>query len=173
MTGAARVRPPPAPSLRPSSDDDRPFLEHLYGSVRADELAPTGWPDEAKRAFLASQFEFQQTHYRTAFEGADFWVVEQDGAAIGRFYVDRTTPTLHIVEISLLPEWRGRGIGSALIALLQDEVHAGRAKAVVLSVERTNTGARRLYERLGFVEAPPASPYPGVSIEMTWTPSAD
>ena len=164
------MRNPAGVTLRPYADTDRAFLEGLYASVRWDELAPTGWPDAAKNAFLASQFELQHAQYRNVFEGADFWIVERDGMAIGRLYVDRTTPTLHIVEISLLPAWRGKGIGAALIGMLQDEVRAGRGEAVVLSVDRANLGARRLYERLGFVEAPPTSPYPGASVEMAWTP---
>jgi ribosomal protein S18 acetylase RimI-like enzyme len=165
------VRVPAGVSLRPSTDADRAFLEQLYATVRTDELAPTGWPDAVKNAFLASQFDLQHRQYRDMFGGADFWIVERARTAIGRFYVDRTTPALHVVEISLLPAWRGQGIGAALICMLQDEVRAGRGEAVILSVERTNLGARRLYERLGFVEAPPTSPYPSVSAEMTWTPA--
>jgi ribosomal protein S18 acetylase RimI-like enzyme len=156
--------------LRPAVDADRPFLETLYRSVRWDELAPTGWPDEAKLAFLDSQFDLQHRQYAGAFAGADFWIVEHEGAPVGRFYVERTPAQLHLVEISLLTAWRGKGFGGALIGMLQDEVRAGGARRVVLSVDRTNFGARRLYQRLGFVETPTTSPYPGLSIEMTWTP---
>jgi ribosomal protein S18 acetylase RimI-like enzyme len=141
--------------------------------VRWDELAPTGWPEQAKIDFLASQFGFQQRHYHTHFAGADFDVIEQDGVAIGRLSVDRTTSTLHLVEISLVPAWRGRGLGGALIGLLQDEVRCGRAAGIVLNVERTNLGAQRLYQRLGFAESPPTSPYPGLSIEMVWPAPRD
>jgi ribosomal protein S18 acetylase RimI-like enzyme len=157
-------------SLRPALDSDFPFLEALYRSVRWDELAPTGWADAAKMVFLASQFDFQRRQYAAAFAGADFLIVEHAGTAIGRFYVDRTPTQLHIVEISLLPQWRGRGIGGVLIGMLQDEVRAGRAGQVILSVDRANLGAQRLYRRLGFLEAPATSPYPDASIEMIWTP---
>lgn len=136
--------------------------------MRWDELAPTGWPDEAKSAFLASQFEFQQRHYDNAFPDADFSVVEHEGVAIGRLSVDRASADLHLVEISLLPGWRGRGVGGALVGRLQAEVRQGPAARLVLNVERTNVGAQRLYRRLGFVESPPTSPYPGLSIEMVW-----
>ncbi len=155
-------------SLRPATATDRPFLLQLFRSVRWDELAPTGWSDRAKIDFLESQFEFQHRHYDAAFAGADFSVIERGGAAIGRLSVDRTTPRLHLIEISLAPEWRGRGIGGALIGRLQDEVRAGRAAGIVLNVERINVGAQRLYRRLGFVESPPTSPYPGLSVEMVW-----
>jgi ribosomal protein S18 acetylase RimI-like enzyme len=136
--------------------------------VRWDELAPTGWPDQAKVDFLASQFDLQQRHYRLAFADADFDVIEQDGHPIGRLTVDRTGPDLHLVEISLVPESRGRGVGGGLIGALQADVRGGRASRIVLNVELTNLAAQRLYLRLGFTASPPTSPYPGLSIEMVW-----
>jgi GNAT superfamily N-acetyltransferase len=141
--------------------------------VRWDELAPTGWPEQAKIDFLASQFGFQQQHYHTHFAGADFDVIEHDGVAIGRLSVYRSTSRLHLIEISLVPEWRGRGVGGTLIARLQHEVRAGPAARIVLNVERTNPDAHRLYQRLGFAESPPTSPYPGLSIEMVWPGPSD
>jgi ribosomal protein S18 acetylase RimI-like enzyme len=158
-------------SLRRLVAGDRPFLEALYRSVRWDELAPTGWPDQTKIAFLAQQFDLQHRQYQATFAGADFWIVERDGAPVGRFYVDRTGRDLHLVEISLITEQRGAGLGSALIGRLQQEVRAGRARSVGLSVDRDNLGARRLYRRLGFVDAPSDLPYPGASIAMTWPPA--
>jgi ribosomal protein S18 acetylase RimI-like enzyme len=52
------------------------------------------------------------------------------------------------MDIALLPERRGRGIGTRL---LQELLDAGRAsgRSVSIHVERENP-ARRLYERLGF-----------------------
>jgi GNAT superfamily N-acetyltransferase len=155
-------------SLRHVRDDDRPFLEDLHRRVRWDEFAATGWPDAAKTAFLADQFDLQQRSYAGAFPEADAWVIECDGAPIGQMRVDRSTPQLHLVDISLLPDWRGKGIGGALVGALQDEVRLGRAARVLLNVDRTNPDAHRLYQRLGFVETPPATPYPGMSIEMVW-----
>jgi len=164
---------PAGVSLRPAREADQPFLQRLFRSVRWDELAPTGWPDPVKVDFLASQFDLQQRHYRLAFAGADFDVIEHDGAAIGRLSVDRTTPDLHLVEIALAPEWRGRGVGGALLAQLQNEVRCGRGARIVLNVERTNVDAQRLYQRLGFTESPPTSPYPGLSVEMVWPPPTE
>jgi len=155
-------------SLRRVCDDDRTFLEELHRSVRWDEFAATGWPDAAKTAFLASQFDLQQRSYAGAFPAADAWVIEREGAPIGQMRVDRSTPLHHLIDISLQREWRGKGIGGALIGALQDEVRAGRAQRVSLNVDRTNPSAHRLYQRLGFVETPPPTPYPELSIEMVW-----
>ncbi|MEO6123959.1 MAG: GNAT family N-acetyltransferase [Ilumatobacteraceae bacterium] len=54
----------------------------------------------------------------------------------------------HIPEISMavVPEWRGRGVGTQLIRDL-----IARHPVISLSVDNDNVGAMRLYERLGFV----------------------
>jgi GNAT superfamily N-acetyltransferase len=158
-------------SLRPVIDADRPFLERLYRLVRWDEFAPTGWPDATKTAFLAQQFDFQRRQYEQLYGGAELHLIVQGDEPIGRIYVDRTGRDLVLIEISLLPEWRGRGIGAALLEQLQQEVGAGLRDRVSLQVTPENP-ARRLYQRMGFVERPPASEFQQASIEMVWPPSA-
>jgi GNAT superfamily N-acetyltransferase len=158
-------------SLRPVIDADRPFLERLYRLVRWDEFAPTGWPDATKTAFLAQQFDFQRRQYEQLYGGAELHLIVQGDEPIGRIYVDRTGRDLALIEISLLPEWRGRGIGAALLEQLQQEVGAGLRDRVSLQVTPENP-ARRLYQRMGFVERPPASEFQQASIEMVWPPSA-
>ena len=156
-------------SLRPAGDADNAFLQHLYRSTRWEELEPTRWPDEAKIGFLDQQFVFQQRHYRTAFPEAEYYVVVRAAEPIGRISLDRTRLVLHLIEISLLPEWRGRGLGSALIEALQQEVRAGRCDSVELQVLTTNP-ARRLYGRLGFVELGGEEEFPSLYVEMRWRP---
>jgi GNAT superfamily N-acetyltransferase len=154
-------------SLRPQVEADFPFLRHLFRTLRWDELAPTLWPDEAKTAFLDQQFRFQHQHYAMAYDGAEFYVIEHRAAPIGRFYVDRTGRDRIVIEITLLPDWRGRGIGTALLNALQGEVGLGQADRVCLQVLTTNP-ARVLYKRLGFVEAEPPEEFPRPYIELVW-----
>ena len=72
------------------------------------------------------------------------------GEPAGRLYVARWENELRIVDIALLPEFRGRGIGGALLAELLAEADAA-GKPVSIHVERENR-AMGLYRRLGFVE---------------------
>ncbi len=62
------------------------------------------------------------------------------------------------LHIDLLPEWRGRGYGRALMAALVDGLRAAGVGGVHLEMLKTNTGARRFYDRLGFTEFPVAGP---------------
>ncbi len=136
--------------LRGETDADRPFLERLYLIVRWDELAPSGWSDDQKRRFLSWQFALQHRHYTEHYHDADFGIVEQSGLPAGRLYLFRGADDTRIVDISLLPEQRGRGVGTALLtAVFAESVPAGRS--VSIHVELFNP-ARRLYERLGFRE---------------------
>lgn len=66
----------------------------------------------------------------------------------GHGFVDERTPEM---GVAVEPEHRGRGIGTALLERLHDELRSEGWAAVSLSVELANP-AQRLYERLGYVE---------------------
>lgn len=142
---AGRVQ---AIGFRAIGDADEDFLRALYASTRADELAPLPWAAEEKRQFLAQQFALQHRYYRQVFPDADYLLVLHDGEPIGRVYVTRDADALNLVDIALLPQWRGRGIGSALLGELVDESERTR-RAIELHVEPNNP-AGRLYGRFGF-----------------------
>jgi len=137
-----------AVTLRPATDADLPFLARLYASTREDELAAVEWPAGQKEAFLRQQFEAQHAWYREQYADASFDVVELGGEPIGRLYVARWANEVRIVDVSLLPEHRGRGVGRRLLEALFAETDAA-GKPVSIHVERFNP-ALRLYARLGF-----------------------
>ncbi|MEA3018463.1 MAG: hypothetical protein QOI38_3185 [Sphingomonadales bacterium] len=151
-------------SYRPVEDDDLPFLAEVYISTRREEVAQTGWPAEQQDAFLRHQHEAQHAHYMNAYRNAEFLVVERDGRAIGRLYLYESASEMRIVDIALLPEARGSGIGEAILRDIGEDV-ASRGKAVAVHVEKFNP-ARRLYERLGFA----AIEEKGVYDLMEWRP---
>ena len=134
--------------LRPVSDADLPFLGRVYASTRAEELAPVPWSEADKAAFCAMQFDAQHHAYRQAYPHATFDVIEVDGQPAGRLYLDRRPRDIRIVDIALLPEHRGRGVGTALVTAVQAEAEAG-GRTVSIHVERFNP-ALAWYRRLGF-----------------------
>jgi GNAT superfamily N-acetyltransferase len=152
-------------SLRAATDADHAFLDRLYASTRAEEMAATGWPEAMQRAFLAQQHQAQHRHYQGAFPELSRLIVEQSGAAIGRLYLYPGSEALRIVDISLLPEARGRGLGAAL---LRDVIRHARSigRPVALRVFHGNP-ARRLYARLGFV---PVAGLNASHEDMIWRP---
>jgi ribosomal protein S18 acetylase RimI-like enzyme len=136
------------PSLRPAAPEDDALLRRVYASVRDGELAVAAWTDEQREAFLAHQFDAQDAYYREHYTNTSFHVIEVDGEPAGRLYVARWDDEIRIMDIALLPEYRGKGIGTRLLGELLDE-GSRTSKRVSIHVEKHNP-ALRLYERLGF-----------------------
>jgi ribosomal protein S18 acetylase RimI-like enzyme len=134
--------------LRPIAPDDAELLFSIYASTRAEEIAQVPWSDSQQAAFLRQQFAAQDRYYREHYATERFQVVLADGAPAGRLYVERRPSELRIVDIALLPAFRGRGIGTALLRAVLAEGNAD-GLPVTIHVECFNP-ARRLYERLGF-----------------------
>lgn len=151
-------------ALRPETPADEALSRAVYSATRADELAPVPWSAEQKAAFLSMQFEAQRAHYREHYPDAAFDVVVVDGEDAGRLYVGRFDGEIRVVDIALLPPFRGRGVGTALLRGLLDEARASGRK-VVIHVEHQNP-ARTLYDRLGFLPVAEVGPY----VRMEWTP---
>ena len=151
-------------SFRPETDDDLEFTARLYASTREEELRPVPWPDEQKAAFLRQQFDAQRLHYRTHYDHAEYSIILSDGQPIGRLYLNRLPGDIRVVDIALVPEYRGRGIGARLMQNILDAA-ADEGKSVSIHVEIENP-AMRLYERLGFKQI---DTY-GVYHLMEWKP---
>ena len=139
-----------AVTLRPICPDDAEFLYQVYASTRMEELAPLrqSWPEEQLAAFLRMQFTAQHQHYQASYANANFDVILADGNPAGRLYVDRPPGEIRLIDIAVLPQYRGAGIGSRLLAdLLAEAEQAG--KPISLHVEKFNP-TLSWYERLGF-----------------------
>ena len=121
------------------------------------------WRDLRLRALEDTPTAFGSTYDReAAFTDADWQsrVSNPDSAAVIA-YVDgrpagmgggfRDLPGwLHVVAMWTDPAWRGHGAGSAVLEHLK-AWSAAAGLRVHLDVETGNHGARRLYERAGFV----------------------
>ncbi|HXN45392.1 MAG TPA: GNAT family N-acetyltransferase [Bryobacteraceae bacterium] len=139
---------PAGVTLRPETEDDVPFLLAVYGSTRAEEMALVPWTEEQKDEFVRMQFRFQRKHYLENYGGATFDIVMVEGRPAGRLYVFRGSSEIRIIDIALLPDYRGRGVGGGLLAEVLEEAR-GKGLVVSIHVERNNP-AQHLYQRLGF-----------------------
>lgn len=149
---------------RPETDADIPFLAELFATTRREEFAPAGWPPEVLEAFLRSQFEAQRHHYRTYYPACEFDVLELRGEPIGRLYLDPREDSLHVVDISFLPAFRGQGFGGAVLTVVKAAA-GDSGRGLGMMVERNNP-ARRLYDRLGLAVVDDQQIY----LELLWRP---
>src|SRR5436305_3354312 len=108
-------------TFRHITDADLPLLARVYASTRTEELAATPWSEAQKAAFLDMQFRAQHADYRTNYPDADWLVAMRGGEDIGRLYIARWPSQHSIIDIALLPEHRGKGLGEALLRDLMDE----------------------------------------------------
>ncbi|RZJ06664.1 MAG: N-acetyltransferase [Rubrivivax sp.] len=131
--------------LCPATPADDSWQLAIYASTRADELVLAGWPPAQCEAFLRQQHEAQQRHYKTHFPRSVCYLILVGDDVAGRLWLDERGERLHILDIALLPAWRGQGVGTRCLRAL-----IGQGRALGIQVELHNP-ARRLYERLGFV----------------------
>lgn len=134
--------------LRAARPGDAPLLHRIYASTRADELALVAWPDAVKDAFLTQQREARDADYARRHPRAERLIVEDADGPVGSLWIDRGEDGLVLLDIALLPEHRGRGVGGMLLEDLQREA-AQRGVPLMLQVAATNR-ASDLYLRLGF-----------------------
>jgi len=135
--------------FRPITEQDIDFLYQVYASTRLAEMTRAGWSEQQKEEFLRLQFNLQHTQYLQNYQEATFAIILCDKVPAGRFYVDRREKEIRIIDLALLPKFRGQGLGSAILKDIITEAD-GKHLPLNLHVERLNP-ARRLYERMGFI----------------------
>ncbi len=151
-------------TLRPITPGDRELLLRIYASTRAGEMAVVPWTEQEKQDFLRFQFDAQHKYYQEHFPRAAFDLILQGGEPIGRLYVDRRDDEIRLIDIALLPDHRGSGLGGAIMqGVLAEGRESGRL--VRIHVEHNNP-AMRLYRRLGFEKIEEQ----GVYHLMEWRP---
>lgn len=135
-------------SLRPITDDDLEFLFRLYAFTRTEEKALVNWPEEQWEKFLRMQFNLQHNQYMVNYRNPSFDIIMENEVPTGRFYVNRNADDYRLIDIALLPDFKRRGIASALLkALLMEADSVGIP--VSLHVEKNNP-VLDYYQRLGF-----------------------
>ncbi len=158
-----RAAAPASPKRRPERNGDQPFLASLFATLQPAPLLQLEPP--LRDALLRHQFMGQASSCRTRYPDGRFDLIECSGVPIGRVVTDLSREALTLVDLALLPAWRGRGCGTTLIRSLQDEARAAGVP-LRLSVLRSNVAARRFYERLGFAPVGATDTH----MVMGWTP---
>jgi len=62
----------------------------------------------------------------------------------------KAQPLVNIHDLAVLPERRGRGLGTAMLAAIEDYARDTGCCKLTLEVREDNAGARRLYRDVGF-----------------------
>ena len=135
-------------SLRMATSSDAPFLLGLFAETRSRELKHVPWSEEQKFAFVQMQFRAQQADYESRYVDSLHSVIVIDGAPVGRIWVDDRKDEIRILDLAVLTEARGAGVGSAVLSrvLAQASAVGKQVRGYVDAAE----GSRAWFERRGF-----------------------
>ncbi len=76
-----------------------------------------------------------------------------DAVPVGVAGIADLAGSAHVLDVAVVPEWRGRGVGRALLAGLLETADSWDVDGVTLEVRSSDARARRMYGRAGFVES--------------------
>ena len=128
--------------IRSATPDDHDLIYTLKSqSVRPYVEKIWGWDEN-----------YQQNDFDRDFSQMDqFKVIEINGEFIGfvQYYLEHSC--YHVVEIHLLPEYRGNGLGSNILKALQ-EICVARDRKIQIGCFKENGRAKILYHKLGFIQ---------------------
>lgn len=148
----------PAWSIRRATADDIEDLVRLRLAMMAEIAGHDG--EEAEFEGAGALAEANRFYMREAMPAGEFvaYVAESGGEikATSGLRIYRMAPhpgnlkgvSAYVLNMYTLPEWRGRGLASALLARVVE--HARDSGATSVSLRATDAG-RPVYERFGFV----------------------
>ncbi len=133
----------------------RPLLSGtVYRTVRFREMAPEELPKIVAIERKSYLFPWSEQIFRSCIRHRDYAcrVAEVEGEIVGYGILSLGAGEAHVMNLCVAPEWRGRGIGRAILTHLLQLAREAGAKEVFLEVRPSNRRALQLYRRMGFVE---------------------
>ncbi|WP_342545621.1 GNAT family N-acetyltransferase [Lysinibacillus sp. FSL K6-4013] len=148
--------------LRVALPEEEDTLYSLFVSTRKSEFAILEWDEQQIEGLLRMQYDAQKAFYQQQFPNAKYEIIMYEGLGIGRLITEIQQEAIRLIDIFIIPEYRGRGICTALLSEFQ-HVAAELRLPIELNVLMGNP-AQRLYERCGFVVTGEVVPH----VMMAW-----
>ena len=126
-------------SIRKAHASDSEFVFNVKKAAFREYVEQVwGWDDK-----------YQRERHNREFASHDLHIIQFCGTDVGFLIMSRTSDTLKVNQIYILPEYQGKGIGSACLTRIIDDA-SREQKSVALKVLKVNTRGIALYQRLGF-----------------------
>ncbi|EMF7385245.1 GNAT family N-acetyltransferase [Pseudoalteromonas prydzensis] len=140
-------------NIRPIEDGEEAVLFEIHRAVFHSHIEQIwGWDEDWQKANFAREVESSATS-----------VVVTDGRIVGYVQLYDDSQGIYLQNIALSADYQRIGIGTRLIQQLQTKA-AASGVPMTLGVFRTNTSARRFYERLGFKKTGDTETH----VQMSW-----
>jgi ribosomal protein S18 acetylase RimI-like enzyme len=138
--------------LRPATPQDEPLLFELFAAEKVAEFAAIGLTEAQYRPLLEMQYRARAIGYSEQHPGAKSWIIVLEQAAevtsVGQYLLVKTPQGSRIVDLAVLPQYRGQRIATQVLQQLAQQ-SAAAGEVLSLRVMKGNQ-AIRLYARLGF-----------------------
>lgn len=93
---------------------------------------------------------YQRELHNRRFAAQDVCIIQFRGTDVGFLSTSSTPDTLKVNQLFILPEYQGKGIGSACMMRIVDDARLA-GKSVALQVLKVNPRGTAFYQRLGFL----------------------
>lgn len=126
-------------NLRKAEETDIDFmleLKRVTLKVYIDQI--WGWEEE-----------YQKNDTLECFNSGNTKIISVNEMSIGIVETNTVENTFHIVELEILPEYQGKGIGSAIISEII-ETEKSKCREIEIGCFKINMSAIKLYKRMGF-----------------------
>ncbi len=130
-------------NIRPFDKGDRPLVEVFFAQMGGES-----------RAFF-NRGSFNERRALAFFEEADDpnilrWLAEEDGRMIGYVYLWDLDTTLPWLGIAVAEDYKGKGLGRALMAHAEDCARREGYAGILLTTHIANIRGQALYARTGY-----------------------
>ena len=126
-------------SFRKAQANDNEFVFTVKKAAFREYVEQVwGWDDD-----------YQRELHNRRFDSQDVCIIQFSGTDIGFLATSSTPDMLKVNQIYILPEYQGKGIGSACMTRIVDDASL-EMKSVALQVLKVNTRGITFYQRLGF-----------------------
>ena len=134
--------------LRQATIHDADFLFALHSASMRDVIAATWEWNEA----------WQRDHFDSHFLPDTISLIYCEETPVGMLELRDRPDSLYVANLKVMPSWQSRGLGQSVMHEVLRRA-AAEHRSVTLQVLEANVGARRLYERLGFVRIADTPPH--------------
>ena len=126
-------------SLRKATATDLDFIYEIKRETLGRYIGEIwGWDGKYQKADTAKGLFLHENH-----------IIMLDGMNVGLLQINRKDAIWHIVELQILPQFQGKGIGSSVLRNVVTDAKL-EGKKVQIGCFTMNEGAKSLYSKLGF-----------------------
>ncbi|GAA3876964.1 hypothetical protein GCM10022381_19390 [Leifsonia kafniensis] len=137
-------------TLRTAARGDDALIRRLFTDSRAADFAHLPGTDAAAQAIVDLQFTAHAAMLSTRYPDAEHKVITAHGSPVGHIVTNTLPGSIRLVDIAVLAEHQGHGLGTAVLDALLSHADA-TVRTVELSVWELNEPAIRWYQRHNFI----------------------